>query len=285
MNDPNRTQMGAPPVVDPNRTIMGAAPTVNATVTIKPVQCPVCKTFNPPGVMFCVECGLIFDRALPDDAFGAPPVRLPCFVDEAGREHPLRPGQNVLGRLGDVQIEDARISRRHAVATMTGETIEIEDAGSTNGTKVNDQALAAGQKVKLTPGDRVSLGGYIVALSRPGESAKTEMGLGGRTMGMAAPPAAQPTVATLVVGDQEFGLKAGENTLGRRDGNDVVLAYPFVSGRHASIFVEGDRITFTDVGSTNGSFKDDVRLEANIPVEMGPTEAIRIGDLELRVKR
>ena len=70
MNDPNKTQMGTAPVldpnrtqmgsvVDPNRTIMGGGPSLNATQTIKPVQCPVCKTFNPVGVAWCVDCGLI----------------------------------------------------------------------------------------------------------------------------------------------------------------------------------------------------------------------------------
>jgi hypothetical protein len=55
-SDPNRTVMSGAPVLDPNKTMMGNAPTINATVTIKPIQCPVCKTFNPGGVKFCVEC-------------------------------------------------------------------------------------------------------------------------------------------------------------------------------------------------------------------------------------
>ena len=95
--------MAPAPSVDPNRTVMGTAPSLNATQTIKPVQCPICKTFNPAGMMFCIECGLIFDRALPDDAFGAPVVRLPVLVEaSSGREHPVRRGVNIVGREGDV---------------------------------------------------------------------------------------------------------------------------------------------------------------------------------------
>src|SRR5687767_3849861 len=108
--DPNRTQMGTAPTLDPNRTMMGTAPSLNATQTIKPVQCPVCKSFNPAGVMFCVDCGLIFDRSLPDDAFGAPTVQLPMLVEETGREHPLRPGTTVIGREGDISLPDAKVS-------------------------------------------------------------------------------------------------------------------------------------------------------------------------------
>src|SRR5215467_5483218 len=98
--DPNRTVLGTP-TMDPNKTVMGSPTTLNATQTIKPIQCPVCKTFNPAGVMFCIDCGLIFDRALPADAFGAPAVQLPMLVERSGREHPLRPGTNVIGREGD----------------------------------------------------------------------------------------------------------------------------------------------------------------------------------------
>ena len=96
--------MGAPPSADPNKTMMGVAPTLNATQIIKPIQCPVCKTFNPAGVMFCVDCGLIFDRALDGDAFGAPAIQLPLLVESSGREHPVRPGVNTIGREGDVLL-------------------------------------------------------------------------------------------------------------------------------------------------------------------------------------
>src|SRR5690349_22014305 len=124
--DPNRTQLGAPPTMDPNKTMMGTAPTLNATITIKPVQCPVCKTFNPAGVMFCVDCGLIFDRALPDDAFGAPAVQLPMLVEQSGRENPLRPGVSVIGREGDIAVADGRVSRRHAQVTNEGGVLTVE---------------------------------------------------------------------------------------------------------------------------------------------------------------
>src|SRR5947209_11226435 len=106
--DPNRTQLSAAPTLDPNKTMMGNAPTLNATITIKPTQCPVCKTFNPAGVMFCVECGLIFDRALPADAFGAPAIQLPVLVETTGREHAIRPGENAIGREGDILLPDPR---------------------------------------------------------------------------------------------------------------------------------------------------------------------------------
>src|SRR5579859_5079571 len=115
MSDANKTQLlTAPPqktiqggpAFDPNKTMLGTAPSMNATQTIKPLQCPVCRTFNPAGVMFCVDCGLIFDRALPADAFGAPVVQLPMIVEVSGREQPIRPGISSVGREGDIMLPD-----------------------------------------------------------------------------------------------------------------------------------------------------------------------------------
>src|ERR1700678_3586694 len=105
-SDPHRTVAGTAPGFDPNKTMLGTAPSLNATTTIKPVQCPVCKTFNPAGVMFCIDCGLIFDRALPGDAFGAPAIQLPMLMESSGREHPIRPGTTVVGREGDILLAD-----------------------------------------------------------------------------------------------------------------------------------------------------------------------------------
>lgn len=276
--------MTSAPSVDPNRTVMGQAPTIHATQTIKPVQCPVCKTFNPVGVMFCVECGLIFDRALDGDAFGAAAVQLPCFVDSAGREHPIRPGLNTIGRQGDVLIDDARVSRRHAAAHV-GEAIEIEDLGSTNGTTVNGDRLPAGERRAIRAGDRVSLGGCELVLSLPGESAKTAMGLGGRTMTMETIPKATTAAAWVVTSEGErLPLKVGENTFGRRPENDVVFPLPFVSGRHGVIEVSESEVFITDLGSTNGTFLNDARIGPNQRVQLRPDDEIKLGEFSYRVE-
>jgi len=284
MDDPNRTQLGAPPVADPNRTLMGTAPSLNATITIKPVQCPVCKTFNPTGVMFCVECGLIFDRALPDDAFGAPAIQLPVFVESGGREHPIRPGANVIGREGDVMLVDARVSRRHAQATSENGVIVLEDLGSTNGTQVNGESLPPGEKRTLQAGDTVSLGGLEVKLGVPGASSATLMPNVNKTAAISAAPRVQTSPATLVGPDTEYPLKAGENTFGRKEGNDVQIADPYVSGRHGIIEIADDGVYLTDVGSTNGTMLNDAKLAPNMRTKLAPEDVIRLGSLEFRVR-
>ena len=288
--------MAPAPSVDPNRTVMGTAPSLNATQTIKPVQCPICKTFNPAGMMFCIECGLIFDRALPDDAFGAPVVRLPVLVEaSSGREHPIRPGVNIVGREGDVMLPDSKVSRKHAQLVSEDGVITVEDLGSTNGTLVNGDRLDSGSKRELNKGDTVSFGGVEVKLSLPGSAGATQMLGGNKTAALSAPPVAdQPKAeepqeefvpaAFLVLGDDEIPLKEGESTFGRKDDNDVSISDPYVSGRHGKIEVEDREIFFTDIGSTNGTFVNGSKLDVNVRTKIEETDQIVIGSIEFSLR-
>lgn len=286
-SDPNRTMLGTAPSMDPNRTIMGTAPTLNATVTIKPVQCPVCKTFNPAGLMFCKECGLIFDRALPDDAFGAPTVQLPVLIDSNGREHPIRPGANTIGREADIMLVDTQVSRRHASLVSTDNTFTIEDLGSTNGTRVNGQPLSAGQKMTVSAGDTLSFGTFDVKLQLPGGAGAnvTQAFVSNKTAAIAAAPTVDESAAKLVGPDQTWSLKAGLNSFGRKADNDVMITDPYVSGKHGLIEIAEDGVYLTDTGSTNGTMLNDAKLAPNMRTAIRSDDVIRLGSLELRVVR
>lgn len=285
-SDPNRTQLGAPPTMDPNKTIMGTAPTLNATVTIKPVQCTICKTFNPAGVMFCIDCGLIFDRALPGDAFGAPAVQLPMIVEQSGREQPIRPGLNVLGREGDVMLIDGKVSRRHAQITSDNGQLVLEDLGSTNGTKLNGTALAQGEKKVVSGGDTISFGGYEVKVSLPGATGANATAVisSNKTAAIATPPKVEVAPATLYGEGKEFPLRAGLNSFGRKADNDVSISDPYISGKHGVIEVAADGVFFTDIGSTNGTMLSDAKLSPNMRTAITEDDVIRLGSLEFRVR-
>lgn len=282
--DPNKTMLGVGPGFDPNKTILGNAPSMNMTVTIKPVQCPVCKTFNPQGLVYCGECGLIFELALDGDAFGAPSIQLPVLVEPTGKEHRLRPGVTVLGRQGDIVIEDSRCSRRHAQVEMSTDGGAVEDLGSTNGTQVNGARLAPGEKRALATGDKVSLGGFELTFALPGEAGKTLAAFAGKTSAMAAAPTLGKPLAYLVMPDREIPLREGEHTFGRRTENTIVISDPFVSGRHGVFSVGADGVFLTDVGSTNGTVVNDARLNPSLKTQVRPEDVIRLGSLELRLR-
>lgn len=85
------------------------------------------------------------------------------IVDADGRRHGM--GRTaVIGRLPECEItlDDPAVSRRHARITHDGGEYRIEDLGSTNGLRVNGEAVTSG---RLRDGDRVDLGGVKVTFS------------------------------------------------------------------------------------------------------------------------
>lgn len=124
--------------------------------------------------------------------------------------------------------------------------------------------------------------------------------LGGEQMpqGPPAPPEAGPAAGAApehLVHEKsgmDFPLSQGpETTIGRRD--PVTGIYPDVdlspvdgqrsiSRRHAKIFRRGEKFFLTEeVGTMNGTFLNDDRLETGVPVEVKPGDRVRIGVVDL----
>jgi DNA-binding NtrC family response regulator len=76
-------------------------------------------------------------------------------------------GEVLIGRDedADVRIIDPRASRQHA-RIVVGDTIEVEDLGSANGTRLHDQALEPGKRVPLQSGDVILIGSTMLVLHR-----------------------------------------------------------------------------------------------------------------------
>src|SRR3989344_5398026 len=60
-----------------------------------------------------------------------------------GKRHELVKDTMVMGRdfTADIPINDANVSRKHAVVFKEGGVVKVKDNGSTNGTFVNDKQL------------------------------------------------------------------------------------------------------------------------------------------------
>lgn len=82
---------------------------------------------------------------------------------------------------------------------------------------------------------------------------------------------------------QEFPIAAGHATLGREVGNDVVLADPMVSKRHARLEI-GAHIEVVDLNSANGVLVDGVAVQ-RVRVEEGEPFVIGGTTLVLRLAR
>lgn len=70
-------------------------------------------------------------------------------------------------------------------------------------------------------------------------------------------------------------------TVGRLDSNDLTLKHTKVSRNHCTIAFDGETLSVTDLGSSNGTLKGDQRLEANVPVTLAIAESITIGPFSL----
>ena len=87
------------------------------------------------------------------------------------------------------------------------------------------------------------------------------------------------TPARLLTAGRIYPLQEGDNFIGR----DPALAIPIqaigVSRRHARIIVGESRVTLEDLGSKNGTWHNEQRIDA--PVELHNGDSIRIGIVKL----
>src|SRR5438132_796554 len=87
----------------------------------------------------------------------------------------MPPGDFVVGRSRDCQLalDDPLVSRRHAAFHATAEKIWVEDLGSRNGIKVNQNRVTG--RVDLTHGDIVSIGNSDIVVQITSETAEHPM--------------------------------------------------------------------------------------------------------------
>ena len=80
--------------------------------------------------------------------------------DTSGRSYPLCAAATTIGRLADndIVLDDASVSRNHAVIVDTGTNFVISDLRSANGVRVGDHRVRG--SAKLADGDHIGIGGH-----------------------------------------------------------------------------------------------------------------------------
>jgi len=91
-----------------------------------------------------------------------------------GRELPLQPGDNILGRTGEgvIALDAPSVSRQHARLTIANGKAVIEDLGSKNGTWVGPVEVTS--PTPLKNGDAIRLGSLVVTIHVAGHAMTTE---------------------------------------------------------------------------------------------------------------
>ncbi len=144
--------------------------------------CPSCGYENPLGSRFCSSCGTQLRESTVDEATmvhdvmgdgGAdgdqdeladlPAGAIGAFVvrqgPKAGSRIALDAEEVSIGRHpeSDIFLDDVTVSRRHAVVRQAGAGYSVEDAGSLNGTYVNQTRV---ETAALNDGDEVQVGKF-----------------------------------------------------------------------------------------------------------------------------
>ena len=184
----------------------------------------------------------------------------------------------VVGRGAQAGLDtgDMRVSRRHLELRPEGELWVAVDLGSRSGTWVEGGRVdrvpiegpitvrlsdpESGFPLRLTPVDTVAVAPPSVGASAP------------------APLAAQHSMPalTVTVGGRSATLSGLDPaTIGREEGNTLVVDDPRVSRVHATLRTEGGRWWLDDQGSTNGTFAGGGRV-TRLAID-GPLE-VRLGE-------
>ncbi|MDG4764258.1 FHA domain-containing protein [Solwaraspora sp. WMMD406] len=93
-----------------------------------------------------------------------------------GASYRLSPGSRVIGRDADldIQINDIKVSRCHAVIDVADGRAILTDQESTNGTWVNDSRID--RPTELRDGDRIRLGGAELCFYDPASALTDPVG-------------------------------------------------------------------------------------------------------------
>ncbi len=149
-----------------------------------------------------------------------------------------------------VVMEHPSVSALHAEIRIAGAKVSVTDQ-STNGTFVNGVRV---QTKELADGDYITFGRYA------GKSLIFRTGL-------------EPTLKV-----EKVDLAKDRIRIGRDPTNDVAINHPVVSKHHAEIVKQDGKFFVVDLGSTNGTFVNGIKIKRH---QLHELDRIVIGPSEL----
>lgn len=266
-----------PPMAGPPPAGGFAGPAAAAALSPAPasanVICPQCGASNQPTFKFCGSCGYVLQGASPAPAAPvAPPTagRAPRGTlvlirpDGTEGESISIDDQTVMGRATMPQFaSDSYLSPRHATFHFGPGLLRVRDESSLNGIYLR---IERDVPMELVDRTIFRVGQEIIRLERFPAPVRGPDGV----EPMGSPRHGLIGRICLVTGRETTGncyaIPAEGLHLGRERGDILFPEDGYVSGLHARIHAEGERVFLTDVGSSNGTF---MRIEREVSVPSG----------------
>ena len=197
-----------------------------------------------------------------------------------GKSLQLREGNNTIGRSldNDLQIDDASVSRSHAMLSVKDNQFTLVDLGSTGGTRIGDHRISGRQIVDgsliIVGQTKLSLVSVDAFQGGPSSDATMVGSPSGSSLSLVAQSGPDA--------GRSFLLASAQNVIGRDPSAQVVLSDPTVSRRHAMLRVNVDRATISDLGSQSGT-QVDGEIIAGVSISVG--DRVVVGQSEFTLMR
>lgn len=192
----------------------------------------------------------------------------------------------------------SKLSRKHARIFEENGEIYVVDLGSLNGTKVNQQPLSD-QPQPLKHGDQVEFSGLSFEVVIEGDTQNRKMrqvddgdestGFNedkerakSINIGLMLTPEGETNGQPIQITEFPFLVSKSEGVFyDNRARFDSV--YQYISRRHAYIFIKDGGLYLEDLNSTNGTFRNDLKLEDE-PLALASNDVVAFGNRHLRFR-
>ena len=207
------------------------------------------------------------------------------------QEFNLAKSSVTLGRAStnDIHLDDARVSRSHALLEYGLQGITLVDLGSANGTRLNGIRV---ERATLKPGDTISLGSQQlkyqiedpsedIGLTKIDSQMQLDQTLNQEFLPMVINETSHPSLVVFTA-EKTWNVdisKLDQAVLGRDESCAVYLDLPKVSRRHAEIQQISGGYLLKDLNSTNGTWLSGKKVEQHLlqdgdVFQVGPAQLV-----------
>ncbi|MFW5925486.1 MAG: sigma 54-interacting transcriptional regulator [Myxococcota bacterium] len=198
-----------------------------------------------------------------------------CYRGEPLREfvlHEARPVEVGRGSCCDIVVHDPGVAESELLLRRTGGTVVAYDLHTRGRSR---------RSRPLPPNEPLVLGRHHTLVRVPGTEQEPQAPSEGSTRPLAQ-AAGEAGPLAVVVGRgadaRRTSIREHPLVVGSDAGSDLVLSDCTVSARHCRLGLEGGQVLVRDLGSTNGTWVDGVRV---MGARVGPGARVRVGRSDL----